>query len=274
MKLKPFIVFISVLIPALIITLSIQRHFGIKRYYRGGDQLMKEWSSQAFIPINDKNDFSDAIRAIQIKNSIILDDQMTESLRSAVLSLFMAYNSGTFDSYQAFHMPTGKGHYDPKLLQRRILDILAAGSEPVTSNLQEGGEIFADYWEKIGAKKYTGFFQGLCTNQCDLVVSVTNTSSGIEDLFNINRYIQISNQLGITDIKYPTYVSDPQPSSVVKKYGNIYQAELKALVKNSDGTAYPIFCLWYFSPDDKKWIPFTIGTEYMGSVKRKTYLEF
>jgi hypothetical protein len=218
--------------------------------------------------------FLQLLNTISIQNKTILDNKKTDSLHEAVNNFFMAYYEGNIDSFKRFHMPTGKGHYDTELLKWRIVDINVAGQVPVTTNLQHGDEIFNDYWEKIGAKQFSQFFKGLCIEQSELSVSSTNSSSILEQIMDLKNFNKTARQFGVNLLRSPTFISDPQPEPIAQQFGEIYIATLKCLVKNSDNIAYPILCVWYYSPGDNKWIPYTIGTKYEGTQKQKTYLVF
>ena len=274
MKIKNVLIFFAFLIPALIVVLAIKRQHAVKLYFQDGDRQMENWAAQKFEPINNDGNFLQLLNTIPIQNKVILDNEMTDSLHEAVNNFFMAYHEGDIDSFKRFHMPTGKGHYDPELLKWRIVDMKVAGAVPVTTNLQNGDEIFNDYWEKVGAKQFSQFFQGLCIEQSELSVSYTNSSSSLEQMLDLKNFNKTARQFGVNLLRSPTFISDPQPEPITQQFGKIYIATLKSLVKNSDNIAYPILCVWYYSPNDNKWIPYTIGTRYEGTQKQKTHLVF
>lgn len=274
MKAKNILIFLAFLIPALIVVLSIQRRHAVKIYFQDGDRQMANWAAQKFEPINNDGHFLQLLNKIPIQNKTILDNEMTDSLHEAVNNFFMAYHEGDVDSFKRFHMPTDKGHYDVKLLKWLVRDIQAAGAVPATTNLQNGAEVFKDYWEKVGAKQFSQFFQGLCIEESEMSVSCTNSSSSLEHIFDLKNFNQTARQFGINSLLYPTFISDPEPESITQQFGKIYIATLKCLVKNSDKDAYPVFCLWYYSPSDNKWIVDAIGSNYRGSHTQKTHLIF
>jgi hypothetical protein len=274
MKGKNILFFFAFLVPALILALAVRGHYKTKRYFTEGDILMANWAAQRFEPINHGVRFVQLVDSIPIQNRAILDQEMTDSLRQAAFNFFMAYHDGDFDSYKKFRIPTGVGHYDSVHLKYRLNDIKAMGASPATTNLQDGDEIFQDYWQKVGAKTYSQFFQGLCVNGSELSVSCTNSSSWIDHFFDLSNFAKLGQRLLLNSLRSPTFISDPQPESITQQFGKIYTATLKCLLKNSDNNAYPVFCFWYYSPTDKEWIVYAIGSDYRGSQKQKTFLVF
>lgn len=274
MKAKNILIFFAFLVPALIVALAVRGHYARQRYFTDGDILMANWAAQRFEPIDHSAHFVQLIAAIPIRNGTMLDDGMTSALRQAAYNFFMAYHDGSFESYRNFHMSTGSGHYVPDNLKFRLSDIEAAGVSPKTTNLQDGDEIFRDYWQKVGAKRYSGFFEGLCLNESELFVSCTNSSSWFEHFFGIPNFMELGRRWRLNALSTPAFVSDPQPDSITRQFGKIFTATLKCVVKTSDKKAFPVFSFWYYSPDDKAWIVYAVASDYTGSERGKGLLVF
>lgn len=259
---KIILLIIACFIPLLMIGLAVKKRHLIKIGFHDGDSAMAGWLSQKFQRINDDKNFRQVLNTIPIHNNSTSSIDELSSLNVSLDDFFMAFYRGDFESYRRFRMPTGRGHYDPALLKWLVHDISVSGQIPATTNLEQGDMIFKDYWNKVGANKFSEFFQGLCIEKSYLTITDSDEFPPHYDMV-----------VGASSFK-PTFVSDPQPEEIKKEFGKIHIAILTSLVKNADGVAYPIVCSWYYSPKDKIWVIGFLGNTYLGSSPQKTHLIF
>ncbi len=227
--------------------------------------LAENWSTQKFETIDDTETFRKLLEKMVINKEASVEAEQLKHLNVAINDFFMAFYQGDFESYRRFVIPTGKGHYDPQNLKWRLNDIKMTGNTPDTTNLEEGERIFQDYWAKFGKKAYAKVFQGLCIEKSHL---------DINRFFVLPAPSDLTYKMGMSSSN-PTFISEPDPVALKNKSGSVLFATLTAHIKNSGGTAYPVVCRWYYSPEDAKWIPAGLGDDHSrANIKKTTNLTF
>ncbi len=127
----------------------------------------EKWRSQEFFSITNAEDLKDAVSGFRYEYNEALSAEEARSLTNAVVDLVTAFQTGTFDDYARFRMPTTNIHFPAGIsnAMRKEYNIPAATihDNPI--------EAFRQYWHATKRDtRFTNFWLAVCVTNSEVRV--------------------------------------------------------------------------------------------------------
>ena len=257
-----------ILIPiSFYLIFSLLGWFGSKHFEpfrHAPSTYLRIWRQADLRPIRSPAQLKKWIWQIPFHDYAGLNSKQKDQLRQAAYDLVAAFSFGDFDHFLRFRLPSTQGQIDPTILAFFRKYFSQQGK--TVDHLEDPRVFFRVLWNDpvrgIGTNRWTHIAiraSAFCVVRTPEMPIRTN-------LFGLKVYGPPVDTTSFFAIG-ARFIFDPGPEKIIKKEGKIVHALLWLIVRErSDPQPYPIVCQWYWSPMDKKWLPWLLGD---GDVRHK-----
>lgn len=264
---------------ALIAYHAVHRHV-IPVSNQGGLELFKKWSEEPFESITQDSNIWHSLSSrisAQLKNSGFSQEQK-DKLIASVQGMVKAFSSGKYIDYEDFRFPVKNGQFNSKhiSLMYKSLAMDDPYFKTYSNSLSRTDPDFA--WKVL---RHFWICTGIQTNvfcvKCWKDISIRSTKvysfSEAHSVPALKTIIGAHNNVGINWWR-PIFTFRPSPNQVIQMANGVDLAVIsitvrttitKTVTKLTDAT--PVYCLFYWCPEDKVWLPDQFGGAYSGKQK-------
>jgi len=253
----------------------------------GGEELLKKWGSQSFSSVESPSTIfigvSNAVY-MRLTNSAWSFEQK-DKLEKSAQGMILAFSTGDYKDYQQFRFPIKDGRFNVERVKELYTGLKNYDPSFQTyafdqTDINWAWKTFEKFWN----------FAGIVTNTyCSKCWKGVNVQS-----INVFPLVQVGSAPDLKDIILsdenvganwwnPCFVFNPDMNQLLNADKHIDAAVISLLVLTETNNmaggvapvwavteqtkATPIYCLFYWVPEKRVWLPGAFGSAYSGAHK-------